>query len=383
MIDINEMTVLIVDDLPSMTKFVHKMMRTVGFGNDFFFAHSGREALDILHKEEIDLVLLDYNMPEMSGSEVLSRIREDRLLRDTPVIMITAEAYSDFVAEIGESEVDAYILKPITAHVLAEKISGVIEKINDPPPMIYHLKRARAFEDENDLDSAIGEAQLAMEANPHVTRPIRELGYYHYKKNELEEAEKYLLQAVSMNELDVFAFHYLGEICLKQKRIEKAAYYLDKAMKISPRHVERGFNFAKILVQMKMIKKAVHIFDKTLELSGSTPELKEEIIDFCLENNIDEYAVKLLESAANEQPKRADLLFKLGNTLEKLGEAKRAVNHLVRAGQLDNQNIEIKIHLARNYLTLKKPILAEKPLREVINANPDNELARELLKQCV
>lgn len=382
MIDIHEMSVLIIDDMPSMTKFVHKMMRTVGFGREFFFANSGRDALDLLHKENIELVLLDYNMPEMSGNEVLRRIREDRLLRDIPVIMITAEAYSDFVAEIGEFEVDAYILKPITAHVLAEKVSGVIEKVNNPPPMLYHLKKARAFEEENDLDSAIFEAQLAATADPNVTRPIRELGYYYFKKNELEEAKNYLLKAISINELDVFAFHYLGEIYLKQKDIEKAAHYLEKAMKISPRHVERGIRFAKILVQMGMVPKATHIFDKTLELSGSTPERKEEIIDFCLENGVDQYAVTLLESVISEQPNRADLLFKLGNTLEKLGEVKRAVKHLVRASQIDKENIDIKIHLARDYLTLNKPILAEGPLREVINVNPDNELARELLKQC-
>ncbi len=382
MIDLFEMTVLIVDDMPSMTKFVHKMMRTIGYGKEFFFAHNGRDALDILQKENIDLILLDYNMPEMPGNEVLSRIRDDRLRRDTPVIMVTAEAYSDFVAEIGESEIDAYILKPITMQVLGEKIAEVIDKVNNPPPMIYHLKKARAHEDEGDLAMAIQEAQLAMESNPNVTRPIRELGYYYYKMNELEDAEKWLLKAATMNDLDVFAFHYLGEIYLKKKKIEKAAYYLDKAMRISPRHLDRGINFGKTLIRMKMIPKALQVFDRTLELSGSTPELQEEIAEFCMENNIDEYAVRLLESLITVQPKRADLMFKLGKTLEKLNETSRAVSYLVKAGEIDKENVDIKIHLAKDYLTLKKPILAERPLREIINANPDNELAKELLKQC-
>lgn len=382
MIDIHEMTVLIVDDMPSMCKFVHKMMRTVGYGGQFLFANDGKGALDILKKEPVDLLMLDYSMPEMSGGELLSIIREDRNLRDMPVIMVTAEATMEYVAEIGEIEVDAYIIKPITVKVLEEKVAEVIENDNNPPPMVVHLKNSRRFEEEGDLDSAIDEARKAMDANPNATRPIRELGYFHYLKGDLKEAEKWLLNAAELNQLDVFAFHYLGEIYIKFRDIEKAAYYLEKAMKISPRHLDRGINFGKTLVQMELIPKAVQVFEKTLELSGSTPELIEEVADFCMMNGVNEYAVKLLESIIIEQPKRADLLFKLGMTLENLSEIKKAITYLNRASEIDKENVNIKIHLARDYLSLQKPILAEKPLKEIIHINPENELARELLKQC-
>jgi CheY-like chemotaxis protein len=376
------MKVLIVDDMPSMCKFIHKMMRNIGYGREFMFANSGKEALEQLKKEPVDLVLLDHNMPEMPGSEVLGNIRGDRDLRDIPVIMITAEAYSDFVAEVGESEVDAYILKPITMKILEEKVSYVIDKYNNPPPMLYHLKRAREFEDRGDLDSAIQEAILAKEANPDVTRPIRELGYYYYKKNDLEEAEKWLLKAAEINRLDVIAFHHLGEIYLEWKDIEKAALYLEKAMRISPRHLERGIHFGKTLIQMKIVPKAIQVFEKTLDYAGNPVELREEIANFCIKEEVDEYATKLLQSLVGEQPNRSDLLLKLAILLEKLGDRPKAITHLVRASNIDQDNMDIKIRLARNYLALKKPILAERPLRDIINKNPDNEAARELLKQC-
>jgi CheY-like chemotaxis protein len=382
MIDIQEMKVLIVDDMPSMCKFIHKMMRNIGFGKEFLFANSGREALEQLKRGPVDLVLLDYNMPEMSGSEVLSNIRGERDLRDTPVIMVTAEAYSDFVAEVGESEVDAYILKPITMKILEEKVSFVIDKYNNPSPMLFHLKRAKAFEDKGDVEAAIQEAHLARDANPDVTRPIRELGYYYYKKNDLKEAEKWLLKAADMNKLDVIAFHYLGEIYLKWKDIEKAAHYLEKAMRISPRHVKRGIHFGKTLVQMKAIPKAIQVFEKTLDYAGSPPGLREEIANFCITAEVDEYAAKLLRSLVGEQPNRSDLLLKLAIILEKLGDVSKAITHLVRASEIDKESVDIKIRLAKNYLALKKPILAERPLRDIINKNPDNELAQELLKQC-
>lgn len=383
MIDLQEMNVLLVDDMPSMTKFVHKMMRNLGFGKEFFMAHSGREALEILAAEKIDIILLDYNMPVLSGSDVLNHIREDRKLRELPVVMVTAEAYSDFVAEIGESEVDAYILKPITVQVLEEKIRQVVEKINNPAPMDYHLKMAREFEDIGDSESAIIEVKLAMEANPNATKPIRELGYIYYTIDDLEEAKIWFEKAANLNKLDVFSFHYLGQIYLKQDNIEKALYYLDRAMKISPRHLERGIDFAKTLVRMGKKKKAIEVFNMALELSSATSELKEDIIGYCIENDLTEYSVKLLEGLVYEQPKRADLLFKLGKQLEKINEISRAVTHLTRASQLDKENIEIRIHLGKDYLALKKPMLAERPLKEALKIQPENESAQELLKQCL
>jgi CheY-like chemotaxis protein len=383
MIDPQEMKVLIVDDMPSMTKFIHNMMRNIGYGRDFFFANSGREALDLMYNEDIDIVLLDYNMPEMSGSEVLSNIRDDRSLRDTPVVMVTAEAYSDFVAEIGESEIDAYIIKPITIKILEEKIARAIDKYNNPSPMIHHLKKAKIYGENGDYDSAIHEATLAMESNPNATKPIRELGYIYYKMDKLEEAKKWLQKAAELNDLDVLAFHYLGQIYLKEENIEKAAHYLDKAMRISPRHLERGIDFAKTLVKMGRLTKASQVFDKTIELSGNDSALREKIIDFCLEHDAKEYSIKLLESYVTEQPNRADLLYKLGQVLENKDEVSRAIHHLQRASKIDKKNVDIKIHLAKDYLTLNKPIMAEEPLKEVLSINPDNELAKELLKLCL
>jgi len=180
----------------------------------------------------------------------------------------------------------------------------------------------------------------------------------------------------------LFAFHYLGETYLKLNDIEKASHCFEKAMEISPRHLSRGINFGKILVQMKMITKAIQVFDKTLALSGNTLELKEEIANFCIGEEVNEYAVKLLESIVEELPNRADLLFKLAKITEKLGDTSKAMIFLIRSGEIDTENEDIKIHLANNYLSLDKPLLAEIPLKQILKINPNNELARELLQKC-
>jgi len=92
------MTILIVDDHPVTCKLIRKLLMRIGYGKNILFADNGRQALDILQIEHVDLVLLDSSMPEMSGAETLSHIRDNRNLRDLPVIMVTAQALQDYVA---------------------------------------------------------------------------------------------------------------------------------------------------------------------------------------------------------------------------------------------------------------------------------------------
>ena len=382
MINIRGMTVLIADDSMLMCQSIQGMLKVIGCGRIFLFANNGKEVIEILRQEKVDLLFLDYNMPVMTGGETLSYIREDRDLRDLPVIMVTAEAFMDYVAETGESAVDAYILKPLTIKLMEEKISSVIDKINNPSPMIRHLKMAKFFEESGDLNAAISEVGFALKANPNATRPIREMGYYYFKNNDFEKAEKWLLKAAKLNRLDVFSFHHLGELYLQLNDIEKASFYFEKAITLSPRQLTRGINFAKILVKRKLVKKAVKVFDKVVQLPSITYTLKEEIVDFCVQNNVNEYAVTLLESLIDADQKRWDLLFKLGCLVQKMGNTQKAISCFIQAADINKTNLEIRLRLAKLYLSIKKPILAEKPLIAILEIDRQHEEAKELLKQC-
>jgi tetratricopeptide (TPR) repeat protein len=358
------------------------MLKIILFGREFLSANNGEEAWQVLKKQPVDLAIIDYDMPIMNGVELLRIIRDDRDLRDIAVVMVTAQAYRDFVAEAGESEVGAYILKPVTVKVLEDKIFTIIQNANNPPPMVFHSKRARSFEEQGNLDAAIEETKLAMQANPNATRPIREMGYYYFKKEDFKEAEKWLLQAAKLNSLDVFAFHHLGELYLKLGDIPRASKNFEKAMSISPRHLTRGINFGKTLVVIKKFKEAIKVFEKTFQLADNPLQLKEEIADFCLLNEAYEYAAELFEQLTTKFPERSDLNLKVGIALEKIGDHKKAILFLNRADAVDKTNVDAKIRLAQNYLVLNKPVLAERSLREALNIAPENNLAKELLKKC-
>ena len=383
MIDVREMTVLIVDDMITMCRSIHKMMKVVGYGRTVFYAHNGKEAISILDRETIDLVLVDYLMPVMNGADLVRYIRNHRELRYLPVLMITAQAFMEFVAEAAESDIDAYILKPLTIKVLEEKIDYVVDRVNNPPPMVRHLMEARHQEASGDLNSAIEEAKAAMAEAPDSSRPIREVGYYYYQMGNLDQAENWMLQAAEMNRLDVFAFHYLGEIYIQRNDIENAQHYLEKAMKISPRHLRRGIKFGKTLAQMDLDEQAVKIFDGVLKMAENSPEIREEIADCCLEDGLFEYAAKLWESILKEQPTRKDLFFKLGQSLKGAGHVYEGLNYLHRAEKHDAENIEIKIQIAQTYLMMEKCIMAERVIKSIQNLDPENPTADELMNRCI
>jgi two-component system chemotaxis response regulator CheY len=122
-----QIKVLAVDDFPTMRRIVKTLLRQLGYAN-VSEAEDGKIALAKLKQESYDLVLLDWNMPRMTGLELLRAIRSDDALRDTPVVMITAEGRKEDVIEAVKAGVDNFIVKPFTAETLEQKLNKILEK---------------------------------------------------------------------------------------------------------------------------------------------------------------------------------------------------------------------------------------------------------------
>ena len=152
-------------------------------------------------------------------------------------------------------------------------------------------------------------------------------------------------------------------------------------MSISPRHVSRGITFGKILVQKNMLNKAVEIFNKAIELSDNVLAMTETVADFCLQNEMYEYAIELFSFILNNIPTRYDIMLKLGDANEKLGKHADAVGYFIEAGKKDKENIDIKNHVAKNYIELEQVIRAEQVLKSVLDIDPENQEAKALLRQ--
>jgi two-component system chemotaxis response regulator CheY len=115
------MKALVVDDSRSMRAIVGKQLRELGFVVQE--AGSGQEALAALHAGgPVDLVLLDWNMPEMDGCEVLSLIRSEPRYKTVRVMMVTTESEMSQVAVALEAGANEYLMKPFDRESLVEKL---------------------------------------------------------------------------------------------------------------------------------------------------------------------------------------------------------------------------------------------------------------------
>lgn len=123
-----DIKILVVDDFSTMRRIIKNLLRDLGFTN-VDEADDGKTALPILKQGYVDFLITDWNMPEMTGIDLLKAVRADASLAHIPVLMVTAEAKREQIIAAAQAGVNGYVVKPFTAAVLKEKIDKIFERI--------------------------------------------------------------------------------------------------------------------------------------------------------------------------------------------------------------------------------------------------------------
>ena len=119
---------LVVDDFSTMRRIVRNLLKELGYTNTEE-AEDGAAALNRLRSDKFDFVVSDWNMPNMTGLELLKNIRADESLKTLPVLMITAEARKENIIEAAHAGANGYIVKPFTAATLDEKLTKIFKTL--------------------------------------------------------------------------------------------------------------------------------------------------------------------------------------------------------------------------------------------------------------
>jgi len=120
--------ILVVDDFSTMRRIVKNLLQELGYSN-IQEADDGNTALPMLKAAKFDFVVTDWNMPGMTGIDLLKAIRADPALKAMPVLMVTAENSREQIIEAAQSGVNGYIVKPFTGATLKEKIDRIFERL--------------------------------------------------------------------------------------------------------------------------------------------------------------------------------------------------------------------------------------------------------------
>lgn len=117
---------LVVDDFSTMRRIVRNLLKELGFAN-VDEAEDGIAALAKLRSSSFDFVVSDWNMPNMTGLDLLKEIRSDANLKHLPVLMVTAEAKKENIVSAAQAGASGYVVKPFTAATLEEKLNKIFQ----------------------------------------------------------------------------------------------------------------------------------------------------------------------------------------------------------------------------------------------------------------
>jgi two-component system chemotaxis response regulator CheY len=119
--------VLITDDSPAMRSFVRRVIEISGFElSHCYEAGDGEEALSLLHREWVDAILTDINMPGVDGEELLRRLAGDEMLRSVPTIVISTDATENRISRLLALGARGYVTKPFRPETLRAELERIL-----------------------------------------------------------------------------------------------------------------------------------------------------------------------------------------------------------------------------------------------------------------
>lgn len=121
-----EHVIITVDDSSTMRRIIKNTLQKLGF-DTVLEAGNGVEALEVMSKNSIDMIVTDWNMPEMDGLTFVKTVRQKDEYKDLPILMITTEAAKEDILTALRSGVNNYVVKPFTPETLQEKVFKLLD----------------------------------------------------------------------------------------------------------------------------------------------------------------------------------------------------------------------------------------------------------------
>lgn len=116
--------IMFVEDSPTMRRIIANSLSRIGV-SEVMEAENGVDALDKMEGKDFDMIITDWNMPEMNGQELVENLRGQDKYKDTPIVMVTTRGMQDDVMNAIKSGVNGYIVKPFTPEVLEKKMKEI------------------------------------------------------------------------------------------------------------------------------------------------------------------------------------------------------------------------------------------------------------------
>jgi DNA-binding response OmpR family regulator/cytochrome c-type biogenesis protein CcmH/NrfG len=244
----DSISIMIVDDHDPIRKGLKRIFTKMGF-KDIIECFDGTDALKVLEKRPIDIVILDLYMREMNGFEILEYIRSRDIGSDIPVIISTGEGSKDEIVKAADMGADDYLLKPFQAADAEKKIVANLNKYYSPTPLVKILRKAEREYLNNDFAMALKLFNTALELDPSSTRACHGKALTLDKSGNASGAIDLLKTSIGKNHSYHKNYASLADIYLKVNQAQDAISAMKSELEINSKQPNRQIALAKLLLK--------------------------------------------------------------------------------------------------------------------------------------
>ncbi len=375
-----DLVFLVVDESPTFRELLSHTLKKLGF-KEVYHAIDGLSALATLRRMPIGFIICDRNMQKMSGMELLKEIRESPELRRVPFVMMAQEIPKDDVMLASEFGIDGYLKKPFVMKDVSTRVTSAMMRFGDPANPEGLFDSAREDYMRGNLASSIETFEQLKIMLPTSARVSAGLARCFRSQNDDVQAEKYLLEAISLNSLYVHAYHELGCLYIQQEKVELALKYFANAIELSPSNPVRYESVADILMRKARFKEAEEYLEKAVRLELVYPILYEQLGKALFSQKKIQRAYYLFEKALKEQPDNPSFLNSMGICLKEMSRHADALTYYNLALKKRPQDVKILFNKVLCLIHLKDFVRAEKTCLLIIKIDPAYEKAKSKLAE--
>ncbi len=371
----NDESLLAVDDLPQMRDMLRVMLRKNGYVN-LNMAESGKQALKHIAQKPIDLVITDWNMPNMTGIELLKHIKGDPQLYTIPVMMVSDERASDKVLYAVEEGADGFLVKPFSENDLIKNIKLALAKNASTDAMKEKVSEMRRLKLSKNYREALelGFEILKSTNNQRVALMTCECLY------QVEEYDKAIAMIADTDEKSRSSQHsnLLGKIHLGLGQYDQGILALEQAVRMNPLNYERKIDLAGAYFAAGRKEEAERVILSILNARPTDLELV-SIAQIYLDQDQMDKAGDCLKQTVDPIKETVPVFNNYAVALRRADRLEDATDIYLKCLKIDPESDVLHYNLAVLYAKSNKLKEAKEAVQNALKINPDNEYAKDLL----
>jgi two-component system chemotaxis response regulator CheY len=319
-----DISILIIDDSKFARNILKTELKNIGFAR-FLDAGGADEAQEHLDRGGIDLIFCDQQMPGMTGTELLQKLRQDESFKLTPFILITGHADADVIAQCMDYGVDAVVVKPYSLAVLEDKINQAFrERMQSADEACEEVCIVPQIREEapGQKEVVVG---VEVKAEADSPKSLLQAGLKLEAKGDIKGAAQKYLAALQLDADFLKAHEALARLYETGGNNEKALEHLLKAVELNPGNFQRRFNLAEIYLAMGSKPEALEVLKRMLNDGLKFPDMLRRVAAIFLDCDQPGEAETALLMALSINPANPDLYNMLVDTYKRLNALDRAV----------------------------------------------------------